>query len=356
MLLDDLSYLADCSKNRSNLKILNYSIDTGSLSHAYIFCGNSINLLFNIALSFAASINCENNGCGSCHVCRNTLKGIYENIIILEPEGNFITMDRVIQLQKFMSVSAYSPGYKVCIIREADLLNKEAANRLLKTLEDPPDEKSIFILLTEDLPAIMPTVSSRCIIFEWDFLNAEKNNIMNLDEELFRKLINEGITGMLSSADGNSYKDCLELAARINEYIKGSFKNDDEEEGRSLVEMYKKTGAAKNEIKKLEESLKAKNKRKLNKFINLGINYVFDIIAAWLEDILSVSQGASKEALNVPDNFNFIKKYFSKPDSPRVFALMDVIEKNRKYLKYSIYPELALDNIFLQMKLLNAVN
>jgi hypothetical protein len=90
----------------------------------------------------------------------------------------------------------------------------------------------------------------------------------------------------------------------------------------------------------------------MNKFTNLGINIVFDIITAWLEDILAVSRGASREAINIPDNFDFIVENFRQLDSASAFGLMDIIEKNRKYLKYSIYPELSLDNIFLQLKLL----
>jgi len=351
MLLDDFAYLSDSSKNRSNLKILNYSIDSGSLSHAYIFCGYSMDLLFNIAISFAASVNCENNGCGLCNVCKNTKKGVYENIIILEPEGNNITIDRVTELQRFMSISAYSAGYKICIMKEADLLNREAANRLLKTLEDPPDDRSIFVLLTEDLPSILPTVASRCIIFEWDLKGSGNGKALSMDDGRLKEIIDKGIKDIL--ADNNDYRGCLNLAFQVMDFLKDNFDAGDDAH-RDQVEMYKNTGAAKSEIKKLEDAIKAKNKRKMNKFTNLGINIVFDIITAWLEDILAVSRGASREAINMPGNFDFIVKNFRQLDSARAFGLMDIIEKNRKYLKYSIYPGLSLDNIFLQLKLLGS--
>jgi len=351
MLLDDFAYLSDSSKNRSNLKILNYSIGSGSLSHAYIFCGYSMDLLFNIALSFAASVNCENNGCGLCNVCKNTMKGVYENIIIVEPEGNNITIDRVTELQRFMSISAYSSGYKICIMKEADLLNREAANRLLKTLEDPPDDRSIFVLLTEELPSILPTVASRCIIFEWDLAGTGNGKAFNMDDGRLVDIIDKGIKDIFR--DNNDYRDCLSLAFQVMDFLKDNFDAGDDADRRH-VEMYKNTGAAKNEIKKLEDAIKAKNKRKMSKFTNLGINIVFDIITAWLEDILAVSRGASREAINMPDNFDFIVKNFRHLDSARAFGLMDIIEKNRKYLKYSIYPGLSLDNIFLQLKLLGS--
>lgn len=353
MLLDDLNYLADSNRNKSNLKIINSSISSGSLSHAYIFCGFSIDLLYNITLAFASSINCENNGCGNCKVCKNTLKGIHENVIILEPDGNNITIDRIMQLQRFMSVTAYSPGYKICIIKEAELLNREAANRLLKTLEDPPDDKSIFVLLSEDLSAIIPTIISRCIIFEWDFVSAENNAAMHINGDLLKSILDDGIMKVLSTKD--DFKICMDLSSQVTDFIKDSFKPGDDAD-RTHIEQYKNTGATAGEIKKLEETLRAKNRRKLNKYGNLGINIVFDIITAWLEDILAVCEGVSQEALNMPDNFDFIKATFSMLENRKVFELMDTIEKNRKYLKYSIYTELSLDNIFLQMQLLKNVN
>jgi len=85
----------------------------------------------------------------------------------------------------------------------------------------------------------------------------------------------------------------------------------------------------------------------------LGINRVFDIITAWLEDILSVKSGADLTVLNYSLNYEIIVKNVKFVKIEKIFKLLEIIENNRNYLKYSIYPELALDNIFLQMQNLN---
>ncbi|MBM3705860.1 MAG: hypothetical protein FJW66_04975, partial [Actinobacteria bacterium] len=132
MLFDEINFLSENTKNKSNLKVIKSSVTSGKLSHAYLFAGNDMDCLSDIALLFAASVNCEKKGCGKCRVCSNTVKGIYENLLIVEPEGSILTMDKVLQIQKFVSTSAYTEGKKICIIREADLMNREAANRILK--------------------------------------------------------------------------------------------------------------------------------------------------------------------------------------------------------------------------------
>ena len=87
----------------------------------------------------------------------------------------------------------------------------------------------------------------------------------------------------------------------------------------------------------------------------MGINIVFDIITAWLEDILATAGGCAREALNRSYNYDFLRQYFdSGLESQKVFDLFDSIEKNRKQLSSSIYQELALDSMFLKMQSLKS--
>ena len=160
MLLEKIGFLADTKRNKSNLRVLADSIKSARISHAYLFYGNDVEMLYELALAFAASINCDKGGCGDCRVCRNTLKGLHENLYIVEPEGNVITVDMVSEIQRSMSFVVNSEGFKISIIKETHLMREDAASRFLKTLEDPPDEKSIFILLTDDLAAI---AANNCI-------------------------------------------------------------------------------------------------------------------------------------------------------------------------------------------------
>jgi len=366
MLLDNIDFLQENNRNTANLKILKQSLETGNLTHAYLFCGSSIEHLSSLALFFASSANCIQKGCGTCSICSNTLKEIYPNLLVTEADGIILTKEKVIELQKFASMSAHSMGKKICIVKEVELMNKEASNRFLKTLEDPPDSNSIFILLSEDLPGILPTIVSRCSVFEWDF-KYEKDDDGKIDNFIIAAKLDDGIRKILKQCKENTNikKDEIHIGKNSIDNINPAFalmlsidlidilkqasltRDIDSQE---LISKIKSMGATSGEIKKIEEKIKVKNKRKADKYYNLGINNVFDIISAWLEDIIAVRLGAGREVLNNGENYSNIRETVVDLNIEKAFKLLEDIENTRNYLKYSIYTELALDNILLKLQ------
>jgi len=282
MLVDELNFISDSLKNRSNIKVLNNSITSGNISHAYLFSGNSIDFLTHLAYSFAASVNCEKKGCGKCRICENTRKGIFENMIVVEAEGPILTKDKITELQHFMSISSYSAGRKICIIKEAELMNDVSANSLLKILEEPPDQNSVFILLTEEPASILPTISSRCIIFDWDFIDPDGTKIF-MDKAALYTILDEGIKSMLKS--DSSYDIPLDLSISIIDFFREQLPNEDSFR-KEQVSRLKDVGATSAEAKKFEVTLKSISKKKENKYYFLGINLVFDIITTWMKNII----------------------------------------------------------------------
>jgi DNA polymerase III delta prime subunit len=268
----------------------------------------------------------------------------------------------VSEIQRSMSFVVNSEGFKISIIKETHLMREDAASRFLKTLEDPPDERSIFILLTDDLAVMLPTIISRCMLFEWDFNDSEIIKArLNYDE--LNKIVDCGIENLIRYYNDSTY--ALDLSIRILDFIKESLSRDTEM-GKTQdsdvdafitgqIKKLKNTKISTAELKKYAESYKKKLKRITARFYNLGINIVFDIITAWLEDILAISGGCTKETLNRSDNFDFLREHFiGSLESEKVFDLFDSIEKNRKQLNSSIYQELALDSMFLKMQLLKS--
>ncbi|MEA2016009.1 MAG: hypothetical protein U9O59_04830 [Actinomycetota bacterium] len=349
-ILENINFLAGDDINQSNIKSLSEMVKNDSVSHAYIFYGNNIELLLKLSLGFAASVNCPENGCGDCLVCRNTMKGIYPNILIIEPEGNILRIEEISRLQNFMGLSSYKPGEKICIIKESELMNQEAANRLLKTLEDPPDNNSVFILLTEDVSSMLPTVVSRCMVYNWNFRHNGSGKDAD-DFEVMDKYLNESIKNMLAAGmkKRKNSSISLGLASKLFEILKkmeNAVKTDLEKE---LTEV-KKSDFDKREIKKYTGILKSKHKRKLNKFKISAVSRIFDIIFSWLGDILAVKFGAGREGLYYKGNYAFICENVKSVRVKKIFSLMELVENNRKYLNYSINSELALDNIFLKFR------
>ena len=209
----------------------------------------------------------NNGGCGDCRVCRNTLKGLHENLYIVEPEGNVLTVEMVSDIQRSMSFVVHAEGFKISIIKETHLMKEDAASRFLKTLEDPPDEKSIFILLTDDLAVMLPTIVSRCMLFEWDFNESEIIKArLNYDE--LNKLVDSGIKNLIIYWQDSAY--ALDLSIKILDFIKESLSRDeamskthDDDIEAFIAEQVKKlknTKISTCRIKKICRSLQEENK------------------------------------------------------------------------------------------------
>jgi DNA polymerase III subunit delta' len=351
MLLDDVDFLVKDNRNQANIKALKQALLSGNLSHCYLFNGNYKDSLYKLALIFAASINCPEKGCGKCLVCRNTLKEIYVDLQVIEAEGIILRKDRIKELQNFMNMSSYLSGKKISIINGTEDMNKESANMVLKILEEPPNKDSIFILLTENMAGVLPTIVSRCMVFEWNFNPAGDGE--GIDFSILKEILDKGIKKIIKSESGSSSKKDikipLNLTLEIIDVLKENY-GDIKDSFKPEMDRMEDIGASNIFIENYEKTLQKRNKRSINKFYNLGINKVFDIIAAWLEDIIVVSLGADGKSLNHEINFLFIKENIKEVKVEKVLKLIKLIENNRNYLKYSIYTELALDNILVQFQ------
>ena len=144
--------------NPRAIKILDRQLKTGQLSHAYLFYGPEGVGKSNLALEFSQKITGD------------TRSGINSNIQIIKPEiieekGKIrkkeISIEQIRQGQHFLGLSAQNNNYRIIIIYEAELLNFQAQNALLKTLEDPSG-KSIVIIVAKNDDHLLTTVLSRC--------------------------------------------------------------------------------------------------------------------------------------------------------------------------------------------------
>ncbi len=148
------------------------SLERGSLSHAYLFVGPAHIGKMTLALNLAQALNCERTEapCGECASCQQILSDRHPDVQVIslsrdaEPEARAraeISIDQVRQLQHSASLPSFAGRYKIFIIDGAESLSTEAANCLLKTLEEPVG-KVVFILLTINERLLPETVVSRC--------------------------------------------------------------------------------------------------------------------------------------------------------------------------------------------------
>lgn len=158
----------DVKGQEQAVKSLKIAIRNGKLSHAYIFagppgCGRSL-----LARNFAKAVNCENTEnapCDSCLSCRKIDNGTHPDIkwIRKDEKSRQIKIEEIRQLEREIVLKPYEGKHKVFITVEAELMNIEAANSFLKTLEEPP-KNSLLVLIVERPKDLPPTIVSRCQI------------------------------------------------------------------------------------------------------------------------------------------------------------------------------------------------
>ena len=130
-------------------------------SHAYLLAGPRGSGVLEAARCFAAALVCPDGGCGGCNACRRARSARHPDVIEVEPAGTFVVVDQVEEMMKEAFTSPFEAERKVIIVTEADRMNEPAANKLLKTLEEPP-ARTHFVLLSEAPDELLPTVRSRC--------------------------------------------------------------------------------------------------------------------------------------------------------------------------------------------------
>ena len=149
---------------------LKNSISTGRLAQAYLFCGPRGVGKTSCARIFARTINCTNptpegEACGECDSCQAISKGNSFNLIELDAASNN-SVDDIRSLIEQVNIPPQQGKYKVFIIDEVHMLSSQAFNAFLKTLEEPP-AYAIFILATTEKHKVIPTILSRCQIYDF---------------------------------------------------------------------------------------------------------------------------------------------------------------------------------------------
>ena len=154
---------------------LKNAIERGQLAHAYLFCGPRGVGKTTCARIFAKAINCMNphgaEACNECESCRAFNEGRSLNIHELDAASNN-SVDDIRSLIDQVRIMPQVGQYSVFIIDEVHMLSQQAFNAFLKTLEEPP-KHAIFILATTEKHKILPTILSRCQVYDFNRIRVE---------------------------------------------------------------------------------------------------------------------------------------------------------------------------------------
>ncbi len=263
----------------------------GEVSHAYLLEVPGAENQRKLGLDLASLILCEqHSGCGSCDTCRAVLSGNHPDVITVTHEKpNVISVGEIrAQLVEDMGIRPFRAEKKIYLVPEAELMNPQAQNALLKTLEEPPLYGMIF-LFTSNRSSFLPTVLSRTV-----YLSEEEDG--------------EGEGGQ--NAGRGKLFEYLHRAASMS----GS-------EAAGLFTALKEAGMDRADI--------------------------YERLNAWWRDLLVFKSGA--DSFRFPEEEDYYDRYSRRLSDAQLEKLWQAIQRARFRTDFNVNPDLALELFFLEL-------
>nr|AIA14614.1 Mur ligase family, glutamate ligase domain protein [uncultured bacterium] len=334
--------------NERTVAMLRNALRSGNLPHAYLFVGPEGVGKRTMALAFAMSLNCQAEPpsgqehpdvpCGICPSCSKILRGVHPDLmeVNLQKQAQMagdgrsksgpakeLKIDIIRDMQSTVGLSPHSARYKIYVIGDADRMNEEASNCLLKTLEEPPPNTMLF-LLASDESAVLPTISSRCFIVPVrtvptpvvaqaleDYWGAEREQAQ--------------VLATLSGGRLGSAVGLLEDRESLNR------------RKRALEELSLLAGAP------LSDRVNVATR--LARMFTDARPELYEMLSTWegwWRDVMVTSSSAADLAVNI-DQLAALRSVASKQGTARAARAVALIQETRKQLQENVNPRLALE-------------
>lgn len=326
---------SDIIGNEQIIEHLQNAIKLGKVSHAYIFNGPEHSGKRMLAEAFAMALQCENadaspgEPCLSCHSCRQALDHNQPDIICVSHEKpNTISVDDVrAQLAGDVGIKPYASRYKIYIVDEAQKMNPQAQNALLKTIEEPPSY-AVILLLTTNADAFLPTILSRCIRLDLKAVPEKtireylmkQYQIPDYQADVCAAFAqgNVGKAVLLASSEqfGELKASVLQLMKRLQD-----------------IELYEMTEA----VKQIAE-------------YKLTVSDYFDLMMIWFRDVLYMKATGDANGVIFRDEVHDIKKQAAKRSYQGLETILRALEKAKLRIGANVNFELTVELLLLTIK------
>jgi DNA polymerase-3 subunit delta' len=260
------------------VELLERSLANGRTAHAYLLLGLPQIGKTTLALNFAQTLNClgEEKPCGQCRSCLKIAHGNHPDVRVIEAVNGTIKIDQIRAMQREVALSPHEGRWKVYIIRQMERATTEAANCLLKTLEEPPDQV-ILVLTASDMDQLLPTIISRCQV-----LNLRPPSMLLVQKALEERWeVDPDRASLLSRLSGGR------LGWAVRASGDGAILRKRE---RRLDEMIELMGQGRVERLRYAQHLSTSPD---------GLREVLDLWLSWWRDVLLIKGGSSTEIANV---------------------------------------------------------
>ena len=349
----------------------------GALDHAYLFSGREGLAKTAFARELAVALVSSCGGCGDCPECSRARRGVHPDLHVLEREGEVIRSEQVEPLIADLSLKPFAAGHRVWIIPEADCLHPAAANRLLKSIEEPPDYV-VFLLVTDHLERVLPTIVSRCQLVEFHPVSdevvaahlRERHGLDGVEAEALARLSGGAVeradrlaedargperrsaylaqAAILSAGRRVAAEEAgavfIDILGRHHAQISGAVKDDLARRLSQLEQQFQDKRDLKWRTKMAEERAKREEKR-LRRLAALD---AVDVLVSWVRDLWVVACGASEVLCNCDREAELLA---ATAATPEYYArLLAVAAQTRRDLYLNIDQKLALQALFARFE------
>ncbi len=157
--------LGDIKGQQRAVRFLKQLVRRDMVPHAFLFTGMPGTGRLAAAFELARALECldpqDSDSCGQCGACRKIDQGIHPDLIQVRSDGAFIKIEQIRELRERFRFRPFEGKWRIVIIQDAQRLREEAANAILKVLEEPP-RGNLFILIAPEAQMLLPTIVSRC--------------------------------------------------------------------------------------------------------------------------------------------------------------------------------------------------
>ncbi|MGE0130162.1 MAG: DNA polymerase III subunit delta' [Blastocatellales bacterium] len=327
--------LAKLIGNQRNKEILQRLLARGRVNSTLIFAGPDGVGKRQFALAFAKAANCQTasasayatDSCDECSVCRRIDAGVYGDVTVIRPDGQFIKIAQTREIAEEVYFRPREGRQRFFIIDEADRLREEAANSLLKTLEEPPPTSTI-ILLTARPDALLLTIRSR----------AQRLNFAPLSVAEMEKYLAETFPRPVPD---------MALLARVTDGRIGQATAFDlsvyRQERRTLMELLELLAGGENRFRLLKaaEYLGKKERENFEKDLTL--------MASLLRDLFMIAAGRSGDSIINIDAVDRLTPLAQKVGLRRVVLWVEKFDELRTRLRININRQVATEAALLAL-------
>jgi len=305
------------------IDILKGSISQDRIAGGYLFLGPDSAGKRSTAFEFAKLLNCinkKNDSCGECTSCIKIDNQAHPDIFFIKTkeDESSISIKSIRQLQRRLSLKPFEARYKIAIIEDAQEMTDEAANSLLKMLEEP-DSQTIFILTASSTKAILDTIVSRCQIIRFSQLSKEDVVKILIEDNSLEK----EEASLLAVISGANIRKALEL----KEEEATSWKNE-------LIDTF---APGKASFSMPSNDLTSASRQRLLDGL--------DIVLSFYRDILVYKYTKKEDLIMNIDRIDAVSETANNVSTEQIQQNIESIEKTRNLLDANVNTKLAIKQL-----------